>query len=221
MGSSRLPGKMMEDLCGVPLLTWVIERCKRASALDEIVIATTNNAEDDRLITIAQDLGAEVFRGSEKDVLSRFVVAAEQHNAEIVVRICADNPLVSPEEIDRLFEFYVMNLPDYAFNHVPRLNNNYPDGLGVEIFSKDFLKSINSVATDANYREHVTLWVWEHTDQVNIQTINCPSAYAYPDAKLDIDTPDDLMRMRTLCRHLRFDSKPAEILRWWRSLKEI
>ena len=219
MGSSRLPGKMIADLCGYPVLQWVIERCKRSSTLSKIVLATTTNSEDDCLITLSQSLGIYTFRGSEQDVLDRFIRAAKNFDATTVVRICADNPLVAPEEIDRLVEFYLKELPDYAFNHIPRLHNNYPDGLGAEILSTEILKTIGRSAKDKKYREHVTLYLWENSEYFNIRTLSCPEPYNHPEMKLDIDTFEDLSLVQKICKNLSFESTPTEIFREWSFLR--
>ena len=215
MGSSRLPGKMMMDLCGYPLLQWVIERCKRASTLSKIVLATTTNPEDDCLVILSHNLGIYTFRGSEQDVLDRFIRAAKSFDATTVVRICADNPLIAPEEIDRLVEFYLRELPDYAFNHIPGLQNNYPDGFGAEILSTKLLEFIGESAKDKRYREHVTLYLWENREKFNIRTFSCPEPYNHPEMKLDIDTFEDLSLMRKICKKLNFESTPDEIFREW------
>ena len=102
MGSTRLPGKMMMDLCGYPVLHWVLYRLKRATGLAGIVLATTDLERDEPLAELALGLGIQVFRGSETDVLGRFIAAARRFGADPVVRVCADNPMIAPEEIDRL-----------------------------------------------------------------------------------------------------------------------
>jgi len=215
MSSSRLPGKSMMDLCGYPILQWVIERCKRASRLHEVVVATTTSTDDDLLVELGQTLGIQIFRGSEENVLKRFVNAAKHYSATIVVRICADNPLVSPEEIDRIVDLYLTTPSDYVFNHIPQLNNNYPDGLGAEVLSTSLLEKISNLALHKKYREHVTLYLWEHKESFNIRTLPCPRQYNLPEMKLDIDTLDDLNDMRKICKNLSFKSKPAEIFKQW------
>ena len=215
MGSTRLPGKMMMDLCGYPVLRWVIERCKMATKLDEVIIATTSHSEDDSLAKLAIDLGIGVFRGSREDVLDRFVKAARYYQATVIVRICADNPLVAPEEIDRLVNFYISEFPDYAFNHIPKLGNNCPDGLGAEIFSAEILERLGHTAIERIYREHVTLYLWEKYNSFAIKTLPCLRSYNRPTIKLDIDTKTDLQRMRKLCSMLTFQSKPGEIVKAW------
>ena len=139
MGSSRLPGKMIMDLCGYPVLHWVLHRVKQARRLTEVVLATTKLKQDDPLTELAQFLKVGVSRGSEADVLARFWDAAREFKADVVVRVCADNPFIAPEEIDRLVDCYISRRQSggdprrlYAFNHITTMDNNYPDGLGAE-----------------------------------------------------------------------------------------
>ena len=212
MGSTRFPCKMLADLCGYPVFQWVIERCKRAGSLTEVVIATTTSPADDDLASLARKFGVMVFRGSEEDVLGRFIETAETFNLDVVVRVCADNPLVAPEEIDRLVHFYLRHLPAYAFNHIPRWGNNYPDGLGAEILSAVLLKQIGQSSLVQKHREHVTSYLWEHAYSFDMQTFPCPAPYNQPEMKLDIDTPEDLSFMAEVCETLSFTSSPEEIL---------
>jgi len=157
MGSTRFPGKMLAQLGGHPLLEWVLLRMRRARMIDEVVLATTTLGRDDELVALAQKLGIEVFLGSENDVLGRLSAAAVQCGADIVVRVCADNPFIDPDEIDRLVAHFKSNACDYACNNQDRLGNRYADGFGAEILSNFLLQQIAQTATDARHREHVTL----------------------------------------------------------------
>jgi len=210
---------MLKDLCGFPVITWVIERCKRAKTLTGLVIATTINRVDDDLVSLAQELGVQVFRGSEEDVLWRFIEASRKSNADLVVRICADNPLVAPEEIDRLVNFYRQHQPDYAFNHTPRWGNSYPDGLGAEILSADLLEKIALLGQEKKYREHVTSYLWDHAVSYDMRTFPCPEPYNNPEMKLDIDTPEDLSFMQKVCETLSFNSSPLVIMDSWSQVR--
>lgn len=219
MGSSRFPGKALEDLCGRPLIDWVLSRVRRAASLNDVVLAIPSAACDDGLSDFAARSGVRVFRGSELDVLGRFAGAAREYLADVVVRVCADNPLISPEEIDRLVDYFRTQRPDYAFNHVPRLDNRYPDGLGAEILSRALLGKIAARAHGASYREHVTNFIWDHADEFRIASVPCPPELETSrHIKLDIDTPEDLVRMRTLCRGLSPASTALEIVARWKEL---
>ena len=221
MGSTRLPGKMTMDLCGYPLLHWVIERIKRSTTLDGIVLATSKNSRDKVLVDIAKKHGVYAFQGSEQNVLNRFVEAAKCYDATIIVRICADNPLVAHEEIDRLVKFYLAKMPDYSFNHIPKFDNEYPDGLGSEIFSTQLLEMIEVKAENDRHREHVTSYIWNHISRFDIKTFKCPQPYNIPEMKLDVDTDADLAQLRKLCSRLTFQSTPTDIFNAWTKLKAL
>ncbi len=213
MGSRRFRGKVMEYLGGHTILEWVLRRTLRSQTLDGIVLATSAAPENRVLLELAESLSIPSLCGSEDDVLSRFLLAAEKHVADHVVRICADNPFIAPEEIDRLTRFYLDRRPDYAFNHIPRLGNMYPDGLGAEIFSFALLRHLATSATEPRYREHVVLYVWDHPSEFRIETIPAPPEIAFPDVKLDVDTRDDLERLRGILNGLEIHSTAADIVR--------
>lgn len=191
IGSTRLPYKMMLSLHGSPIIEWVIKRTRMSKGLDHVVSAIPDSRENDILGKYITSLGVDVFRGSESDVLSRFYSAAVQTKAAHIVRICADNPLISGKEIDHLIDFYRKASCDFAYNHIPR-KNTYPDGLGAEIFSFEVLKTANEEANHPDHREHCTLYILDHPDRFSIKTFNPPnSQIARPELKLDIDTFED------------------------------
>ncbi|MBI4936647.1 MAG: hypothetical protein HY846_00230 [Nitrosomonadales bacterium] len=140
----------------------------------------------------------QVYRGSESDVLGRFVAAAEISRAETVVRICADNPFIDPGEIDRLIDFFNYSNCDYACNHLDRLGSRYADGFGAEILGADLLRQIASRTTETRYREHVTLYLWDHAGEYNLMAVPAPSALACPELSFDVDTPSDLIELEHL-----------------------
>jgi len=194
MGASRLPNKMMLYLHGYPIIEWVYRRLKSCSTLDEIVFALPDVGNDDVLYFYLKTIGANCFRGSENDVVNRYVNAAEHYQADIIVRVCADNPLVCASEIDRLVHFYHDNSIDYAYNHIPR-NNNYPDGLGAEICDKDLLFKIDCESKTPEQREHLFNLIWDNQERYNIGTFDPPREIAYPKLKLDIDTHQDYLKL--------------------------
>ena len=106
MGSTRLPNKMSLNLDGYPIIEWVISRIKQSKLIDKFVLATSLSKENDYLIEISKKYQIESYRGSENNVLSRFVDISTKEKADFIVRICADNPFVDPNEIDRLIKFY-------------------------------------------------------------------------------------------------------------------
>ena len=190
LGATRLPNKMLLHLHGMPVIEWVYRRVSSAKHLDSVLMALPDGYQDDLLARYLESLGAVVFRGSETDLVDRFHAAAHAVNADTVVRICADNPLIAASEIDRLIEFYFSHPCDYAYNHIPR-RNSYPDGLGAEICSISLLDEIKSKAISLSHREHLFNYVWDHREHYDIKTFDPPDSLAHPDLKLDLDTIDD------------------------------
>ena len=194
MGASRLPNKMMLWMHGYPIIDWVRQRVKKSKTIDTLVFALPDTPLDEILAGYLEQKGEKVFRGSEQDVLCRFFGAAQEFRATHIVRICADNPLVSPEEIDNLVEFYFSHPCDYAYNHIPR-NNTYPDGLGAEMVSMDVLTRLDREARENSQREHMFNFIWDNESSFTIKTFDPPNpSVAHPDVKMDIDTVDDYQK---------------------------
>jgi len=192
MGSSRFPGKMTASLAGRRLIDWVLCRVARCQEADEVILALPRSEENDVLAQAAGSYGLAVVRGPERDVLHRFLMAARQTRADVIVRVCADNPFVDPNEIDRLISFFKEKRPDYAFNHLNRQENNYPDGLGAEILSRGLLEELAVRAVNPRHREHVTLYRWEEAGGRRMETFPARPEIAFPQVKLDVDFPEDL-----------------------------
>lgn len=212
MGSARFPGKMMARLAGKPLIEWVLGRVKQAKLVHEVVLATSRSGRDDVLDDVARQLGVLTIRGDEQDVLSRFVTVAEERSADWVVRICGDNPFVDPSEIDRLVDFALVRRPDYAFNHLDRLSNGYPDGFGAEIFTGSMLREMNRRGLEPDQREHVTRYVWDHPHAYRILTLTVPREIAFADLRFDVDTPADLERIEPLAIAVGMKGSAAEFV---------
>lgn len=159
--SRRLPGKVLFELGGRPMLALLMERVRRIPGIDGAVIATGDGVENDALATIADGLGVPVFRGSEDDVLSRYAGAARAHAADIVVRLTGDCPLADPEVVGEVMEARAAAELDYATNvHPP----SWPDGLDVSVFTRDTLMRADAEARLPSEREHVVPWMWAHSN---------------------------------------------------------
>ncbi|MBW1740220.1 MAG: glycosyltransferase family protein [Deltaproteobacteria bacterium] len=209
MGSTRLPGKSMIRLRDKPIIELVLCRVRCAKTLTKVVLGTTNQPRDDVLCDIANSLHVQVFRGSEDDVLKRYILAAQTFGADVVVRVCADNPVIAPEEIDRIVMHHVRTGADYSFNHIPAMDNHYPDGLGAEVVNFGVLEAIDRQATDPYHREHVTAYIWDHLQDFHVETVVAPPDIAGPEIKLDVDTEADLVRLKML-----FSEAPYDISTW-------
>ena len=195
MGSSRFPGKMLAKLGDRDLLSWVLTRVCDAKQVDQVVLATSTSRDDDRLADAASKFNIVVVRGSQDDVLDRFVQAAKVSQADLVVRVCADNPFVAAEEIDRLVVAHNSGNYDYSCNHQQKLGNKYADGFGAEILSASLLNDIARLTTQTSHREHVTSYIWDNSSKFKIQAVVAPAELAFPEVKLDIDTPQELQQL--------------------------
>lgn len=185
MGSTRLPGKALMHLAGQPMIQLYIQRCKRIKGLDMLVLATTEKPEDNVLEEIALTEGVEVFRGSENDLVDRLLKCALKYEAELVVRLCADNPLIEPEEVESLIK---------SFCHEDYLHTNsgdfqdITDGLGAELYHIKVLKWLHEILEkdDKKYREHPHL-IFNEMNMI----ITVPLKEDYPKVKLDVNTKDE------------------------------
>jgi len=211
MDSSRLPGKMMLSLHGYPIIEWVVLRVTSARRLDDVVVAIPDTPTDDILAQfITENLKAKVYRGSEQDVLNRFQGAAKFAQASHVVRVCADNPLVSGEVIDDLIRYFDEHPCDYAYNQGDDGRTNaYPDGLGAEIVPFAILERLDQHAIDARHREHCLTYIVDNPDQFTIRTFDPPDQrIACPWLRLDMDNLEDycgLARKRFFITSTPFD----------------
>ena len=140
--------------------------------------------------------------------------------ADSIVRVCCDNPLIAPEEIDRLIEFFEKilrtenNIDDqlYVFNFASKMGNGYPDGFGAKILSRILLEKLANLDHELASRQHVTRYIWDHPDQFMIRTFSAPKEIAYPSIKLDVDTQEDLDKIRYLCVGLDKESSAQKII---------
>jgi spore coat polysaccharide biosynthesis protein SpsF len=153
MGSTRLPGKVLKSVLGKSLLEIHLERLSRCQTITDFVVATTLSKQDDVIVDVVNHLGYHVFRGSEDDVLDRYYNCALHYNADVVVRVTSDCPLIDSKLVDDIVEFYLSNNYDFVSNTIER---TYPDGFDVEIFSARSLELIWKMASNKSDREHVT-----------------------------------------------------------------
>lgn len=207
LGSSRLPLKSLLCLKSKPIIDWVVSRLKKSKRIDELIVAIPNTELDKVLLEHLQKQNVKCFTGPENDVLKRFTMAANEVNAETVVRICADNPLVWGEAIDRLIKFYNDSNCDYAYNHIPK-NNLWPDGLGAEIISAKLLAEMDAKACKASQREHCFNYIWDNSASYRIATFDPIEDWLRrPDLKFDIDSPEDFQRLALLPINPDMDGK--------------
>ncbi|MFZ5987159.1 MAG: cytidylyltransferase domain-containing protein [Bacillota bacterium] len=199
MGSTRLPGKVMLDICGKPVIQHVIERIRQSKELDEIIIATTTLRQDDIIADEAQRNGVRCFRGSEDDVLSRYYFAAKENDLDVVVRVTSDCPLIDPLVTGDIVKFYKDNNYDIVTNACPDLTKRtYPRGLDTEVFSFRILEDAFNNARQKYQREHVTPYIYENSKNIHYYKNNTD----YSEYRWTLDTKEDFELISTIYRCL-------------------
>lgn len=204
MNSERLPGKVLMDVEGVPLAARVIRRVRRATAIDAVVLATTTSAEDDALAALATAEEAECFRGSDHDVLARYLGAAVAANADAVVRITGDCPLIDPNVVDEVVDELLHRAEpcDYASNVLRR---TFPKGLDGEALHRDVLERVDRLAQSNEAREHVTWFIREERPDLFVAA-SVERADDWSSLDWSVDTRDDLETIRRIYREYDMDA---------------
>jgi spore coat polysaccharide biosynthesis protein SpsF len=203
MGSTRLPGKVLQDLAGEPMLARVVNRTCRAKTLQEVVIATTTNTVDDVIVKLCEARGWSWFRGSEEDVLDRYYHAAKKYQADFIVRITSDCPLIDPEVIDQVVQEFLERQPevDYASNTWPR--RTFPRGLDTEVMRMDVLERAWREDRNPAWREHVTPYIYRNPDRFRIHNVVSPVDYSA--MRWTVDTQEDLAFVRKVYDYFGHD----------------
>ncbi|MBU1895845.1 glycosyltransferase family protein [Patescibacteria group bacterium] len=217
MGSTRLPGKMMMDLAGAPVIHRVFERVKLSRFIDEVWLATTVNPEDDILAEWAAENGVLHYRGSENDVLDRYYQTAILAKADAVVRITGDCPLQDYQVIDNVIGDYLESGDsfDYVCNTQPP---TYPDGLDTEVFSFLILEKAWQEAKLESEREHVTPYIWKHTELFKIKNITHTENLS--DQRWTLDTKEDVDFIRLIVEECKKQDKYCGLAKIMQILSE-
>jgi len=189
VGSSRLRGKVLLKLPyegEKTVLEHVIERVKRAKTINEVIVATTTNEEDEKIVRIAEGLGVKTFRGSEKDVLSRYYYTAKEHKLDIVVRITSDCPCIDPTIIDKAVKRHLENNADYT------RTVGFPRGFDVEVISFKALEVAHKEATKDFEREHVCPYIYKTApERFKITYFYAEEEINHPEIRVTLDTEED------------------------------
>ncbi|TWA74450.1 spore coat polysaccharide biosynthesis protein SpsF [Azospirillum brasilense] len=196
MTSTRLPGKVLMEAAGKPLLAHHLGRLARCRTLDALVLATTVNGTDDPVAELAETLGVPVFRGDERDVLGRFAGAAAMAGADVVVRVTADCPLIDPALVDRVVSAFLDAGPplDYLSLDVAR----FPRGLDAEVFTRSALDAAAAAATEPAEREHVTAHLYRRPERFRVGAPLAPEDGSALDQRWCVDEAADLELVRRL-----------------------
>jgi spore coat polysaccharide biosynthesis protein SpsF len=201
VGSSRLPGKVLKNICGKTVLEHDINRLKLSSVIDEIIIATTAEPQDDKIVDEAKRLGVKYFRGSEKDVLSRYYLAAKDAGADVVVRVTGDCPCIDYTILDNMIRLFKENKFDYINNTSER---TFPRGYDVEVFTFQALEIAYKNATKDYEREHVTPYLYDCNN--NFKCFTYKNNVDYSKYRITLDTEEDLQLITIIYEKL-FDNK--------------
>jgi len=193
MGPTRLPGKVLLEVAGKTILEHVVERVGRAGRVNKVIVATSDKERDSRVAGVAGRSGAEVYRGSEEDVLDRFYKAAGSFGLEHIVRITADCPLIDPLVIDRAGERYFESGADYCSNTIER---TFPDGEDVEVFNFAALRNAWENASSPHEREHVTPYMRNNKDKFRI--VQLKDGMDNSKERWTLDTKDDFDFIRSV-----------------------
>jgi spore coat polysaccharide biosynthesis protein SpsF (cytidylyltransferase family) len=204
-GSSRLPGKVLKEIGGKSLLQIHLERLKKCKTISEIIVATTIKNEDQVIYDKAQEWGFSASRGSESDVLDRFYQSVKDKNADWIVRVTSDCPLIDPVLVDQVINFVCENNKDYGSNI---LVENFPDGQDVEVFKFSVLKTAWENAILSSDREHVTPYIKNNSDFKNgylFSAINYSGHNDYSKVRMTVDEIRDFELISVLVNELGTD----------------
>ena len=199
MGSTRLPGKVMAEVSGKPVIQYVLERLKSVKNIDTIVLATSIKDRDNILCEFATSQSISFFRGDETDVLNRFLETSIAYQAQTIVRICGEDILLDPKIVENLIALHFDSNADYTTNIIGR---TFPEGLYAEVLSIDTLRSVAGKAIADDHREHVTKYILDNPNEYHIENIQSYGIYKKSWLDMSVDTIDDLERIRSIAQVL-------------------
>jgi len=212
MTSSRLPGKVLMPALGKPMLEHLVTRLRKVPSIHEVVLATTVNKSDDVLEDFAKRAGITCFRGSENDVMGRVIGAADLGEADVVVEITGDCPIIDSGIVEQTIQKFLKSGCDYCGNSRVR---SYPDGMDVQIFPLKILKKSYSMTTEALDREHVTRHIILHPELFSQIDVIAPQELYWPELGLTLDEPSDYLLLKNLIEYFgesRVDFSCAEVI---------
>jgi len=210
MGSTRLPGKVLKSIVNKPMIELLLTRLSKSSELDDIIVAASEETENDKLQSVVESLGYKCTRGSEKNVLNRFYQSAKEVDADVIVRITGDCPLVDSNLVDECIQGYKSNKVDYFSNVDPA---SYPDGLDIEVMSFESIKRANN-ETDSDFdREHVTPYI-RNSDSFSKSSMSYTEDLS--SQRWSVDEPEDLTVVTNV-----FEYFSPNVLFGWKQVLEL
>lgn len=219
MMASRLPGKVLMKVAGSPLLKTMVDRVRRSKLIDDVIVATTVNKQDDLIVGFCKENGIKYYRGSEEDVLGRVLEAHQEFKTDLIVELTGDCPLMDPSLIDEVVHFYKENKYDYVYNRLGK--RPYPDGMDVQVFSKKILEEVASKTKDPLDREHVSKYIYI-SGEYSTCAIDAPEELFWKDLALTVDTREDFELIKSIVEHFhRDDFTLADILKFLRQNRQL
>lgn len=203
LGSTRLPGKVLLDLAGEPMLARDMNRLARAETLDEVVVATTIEPADDAIVALCQDRGWPYVRGSENDVLDRYYRAAQAYQADAVVRVTSDCPLIEPQIVDRVVREFLNRQPEVVYAANTLSPRTFPRGLDTEVMCFDALERAWREDDNPAWREHVTPYIRRHPELFQSHSVLNDEDLSY--MRWTVDTSEDLTFVRRVYEYFGHD----------------
>lgn len=199
IGSTRLPGKVLKDITGKPILWHVVNRLGSNKLIDQLIVATTDDPEDDLIENVCKKNRLNFYRGSQGDVLDRYYQTAKIYHADLIIRITADCPLIDPAIVDKVIKHYLDNEEkvDYVSNTLQR---TYPRGMDVEAFSFEILEIAWEKAKKQHQREHVTPYIYENSDLFSVSNVKNENDLS--SLRLTVDEDKDLQLVREIYKRL-------------------
>jgi len=197
MESNRLPGKVLLDLGGKTILDWVVQRVARARRVDQTIVATSTSPEDDAIADFCAERGYAFVRGDLHDVLDRYMQAANKTNADVIIRITGDCPLIDPDMISDNLNTFLTTLPplDFAANRLPG-DRTIPIGLDAEFCTREALETAWQEATEPPQREHVMPFFYENPERFRILHIKSDPNYGH--LRWTLDTKEDYILLQKI-----------------------
>lgn len=192
MGSTRLPGKVLKEINGKPLIEHLIKRISQVQEICNIYVATSKNEENKVLIDFLKSQPVQVFVGDEENVLSRFIEIIKQENSDIIVRITADNPLTDDRMLEILLNNHIENQADYSFM------TGLPIGVSAEVVNAKCLLELEEKRLEQEDFEHVTIYLKKHPEVYKINYVQASTEVAYPELVLTVDTEKEMQKMNEI-----------------------
>lgn len=202
-GSTRLPGKVLKDICGKSQLQWVIDRVARSRHVDEVMVATTDQPADVSIIDLCKSFDVPCYAGSQDDVLDRFYQAAKPLNPDYVIRVTADCPCFDPQLLDEAIEEL-----DDASDYLGMLSETFPDGLDLEVIRFSALEEAWRAADLASQREHVTQYIVRNPESFALQDF-ASKIGGHGNERWTVDEPEDLELVKRIYEHFIEGGNPA------------